>query len=441
LVAAREIRDIREDMLSSSALMGGVVAEYGAAALAFENRTAAEQALQALSKHEEVLDAALYDRAGHYYAAYRRDPSAPPLANEIGPRQSAGATLDGARITILRPVEVGGERFGTLVLHTSTEPLTSRVRAYEQGLIWLAVGLLAASLMLAWVLERMISRRLHGLAEVAGNIARKGDYKVRAADAGGDEIGVLADAFNRMLTEIERRQDEALRAVRVRDEFLSVASHELKTPLTSLKLQVQGLLEMPPQIPDGKDAERLKSSFALTERQVRRLERLIGNLLDVSRIAVGRFQLQVEDVDLVSIVRDVAAQFSAEIHRARYTLDLKLPESARGKWDPLRLEQVVVNLLSNALKYGNGKPIELAVEVQNGHARLSVRDQGIGVEEVHHERIFERFERAVSLNYGGLGLGLYITKQIVLAHGGSIRVESAPGAGSTFVVEIPRGSS
>jgi signal transduction histidine kinase len=441
IVAGREIREIRADMLASSALMGGVVAEYGAAALAFENRTAAEQALLALSKHEEVLDAALYDRNGHLYATFRRDPAAPEPASEMRTRQPASATVELARITVLHPIEVGGERFGTFVLHTSTTPLMSRVHAYEQGLIWLAVGLLAASLMLAWVLERMVSRRLHGLAEVAGNIAKKGDYKVRAKDAGSDEIGVLADAFNRMLTEIERRQDEALRAVKVRDEFLSVASHELKTPLTSLKLQVQGLLEMPPQIPDRKDADRLRSSFALTERQVRRLERLIGNLLDVSRIAVGRFQLQVEEVDLVSIVRDVAAQFSAELQRAHYTLDLKLPESARGKWDPLRLEQVVVNLLSNALKYGNGKPIELSVEMQNGHARLSVRDQGIGVEVVAQERIFERFERAVSLNYGGLGLGLYITKQIVLAHGGSIRVESTPGAGSNFVVEIPRENS
>src|SRR5439155_10860145 len=115
----------------------------------------------------------------------------------------------------------------------------------------------------------------HGLAEVAASIANQGDYKVRAKEEGGDEIGVLAGALNRMLAEIERRQDETLQAVRVRDEFLSVASHELKTPLTSLKLQVQGLLEQPPVIPDAQEAERLKSSFALTERQVRRRGGLI----------------------------------------------------------------------------------------------------------------------------------------------------------------------
>jgi signal transduction histidine kinase len=242
-----------------------------------------------------------------------------------------------------------------------------------------------------------------------------------------------------MLGEVQRRQEEAEKAVRVRDEFMSVASHELKTPLTSLKLQVQALLEMPPDLPDGEEGARLKASFALTERQVRRMERLIGNLLDVSRIAVGRFHLQLEEVDLVAVVRDVTAQFSAEIARAKIQLAFKLPEQAPGRWDPLRLEQVVVNLLSNALKYGDGKPIEIAVEVQDGLARLRVSDQGIGIAPENQARIFERFERAVSLNYGGLGLGLYITKQIVVAHGGSIRVESALGNGSIFAIELPRG--
>jgi signal transduction histidine kinase len=438
LVAEREIRDIREDMISSSALMSSVVAEYGAAAMAFDDRAAAEQALQVLGRHEEFLDAELYDLTGRLFAAYRHDSKAPPPTESFDGLARASAALEGAHIKVVRPVDHGGTRYGTLVLHTSTEPLASRVREYLWGLMWLTVGLLAASIMLAWLLERMVSRRLRKLAEVAGGVAQKGDYTVRAGDGGGDEIGLLASAFNRMLSEIERRQDEALKAVRVRDEFLSIASHELKTPLTSLKLQVQGLLEQPPPIAEREEAERLKSSFALTERQVRRLERLIGNLLDVSRIAVGRFLLQLEEVDLVRVVRDVAAQFSAELARSRTQLSLILPSEVLGKFDPLRIEQVVVNLLSNALKYGNGKPIELTLEAKNGRARLSIRDGGIGVDPEHHQRIFERFERAVSLNYGGLGLGLYITRQIVQAHGGTIEVESRLGAGSIFTVEIPR---
>jgi signal transduction histidine kinase len=438
IVAEKEIRDIRADMVASSTLMGSLVADNVGATLAFDTRKEAEDALRALGRHGELLDAELYDARGQLFASFSRDgalPQAPPLVEQAPP----SSMIEGDRITIARSADHGGARFGTLVLHTAIAPLTSRVHAYLWGLLWLTMGVVVASLMLAVALERMVSRRLLKLADVARKIAQREDYAVRAADEGGDEIGVLADAFNRMLAEIGRRQEQARQAVRVRDEFLSVASHELKTPLTSLKLQVQGLIEMPPTVHDAMEAKRVAASFALTERQVRRLERLINNLLDVSRIAVGRFVLQVEEVDLTAMVRDVASQFSAEIARSGYALKLCLPAHATGCWDPLRLEQVVVNLISNAIKYGDGKPIEVTVQVDDAHARLIVLDHGIGVARADQERIFERFERAVSVNYGGLGLGLYITRQIVLAHGGTIRIDSGLGEGSTFVVEIPRG--
>src|SRR5262249_2053709 len=152
----------------------------------------------------------------------------------------------------------------------------------------------------------------------------------------------------------------------------------------------------------------------------------------------GRFALQREEVDLVAIVRDVATQLSADLARANIALALELPAEAKGSWDALRLEQVVVNLLSNAIKYGDGKPIEVSLRTGDEVVELRVRDHGIGIDPVHQARISERFERAVSVDYGGLGLGLYITRQIVSAHGGTIAVESSQGQGSTFVVDIPR---
>ncbi|MDB4970921.1 MAG: sensory box histidine kinase [Myxococcales bacterium] len=437
IVGEKEIRDIQTDMLASSALMGSMVAEFGAAALAFDNPRAAEQVLRTLGNHEEFLDAVLYDLAGHRFAAYNRVGNIGAPIDLVPPAPEALVTRDGARITVVRPVDRNGTRFGTIVLHTSTAPLTSRVRAYLWGLVWLIAGVLAASLMLAWALEQMVSRRVQKLADVAQQIAQREDYSVRADDRGRDEIALLAHGFNAMLAEIGRRQSEAQQAIRVRDEFLSVASHELKTPLTSLKLQVQSLMEMPPAIADPAEAKRLQSSFALTERQVRRLERLVTNLLDVSRIAIGRFALASQEVDLVVLVKDVIAQFSAEIQRGGYQVSFDLPAEAKGQWDPLRLEQVVVNLVSNAIKYGDGKPIDIAVARRQEQTVLRVRDHGIGVDLPSQERIFERFERAVSVNYGGLGLGLYITRQIVTAHGGKISVESTPGQGSTFVVELP----
>jgi signal transduction histidine kinase len=298
---------------------------------------------------------------------------------------------------------------------------------------------MAASLTLAWALERMVTRRLLRLADVARQITRREDYSVRAHDPGGDEIGLLARAFNGMLAEIEHRQKEAREAVRLRDEFLSVASHELKTPLTSLKLRVQSLVERRPCVADEAESQRLQKSFDLTERQVRRLEKLINNLLDVSRIAVGRFPLQREEMDLVDLVHNVVGQFSAELARSSSEVALSLPREAIGYWDPMRLEQVVVNLLSNALKYGAGRPIDILVRVDDTRARLVVHDHGIGIGIGDQARIFERFERAVSLNYGGLGLGLHIAREIVVAHGGTIRVESRPGEGAAFIVDLPRG--
>jgi signal transduction histidine kinase len=154
---------------------------------------------------------------------------------------------------------------------------------------------------------------------------------------------------------------------------------------------------------------------------------------------VGRFPLQREDVDLVALVHGVVGQFSAEIARSGVDVLLDLPAHVIGSWDPLRLEQVVVNLLSNAIKYGAGKPIEIIIRSDDREATLVVRDHGIGIDAADQQRIFERFERAVSLNYGGLGLGLHIAREIVLAHSGTIRVESERGQGAAFIVELPRG--
>jgi signal transduction histidine kinase len=439
LVGTKEIHDIRSDMLTSSALIASVVAEYGAAALAFDSRPAAEEALQVFAENPRFLDATIYDRKGRLFATYRRDaPGARPPPIEFEETQQR-TTLEGDRITAVQPIMQGGERYGALLLHTAIAPLVTRVRSYLWDLVWLIVGVIVASLTLAWALERMVSRRLLRLADVAREVTRREDAAVRADDRGSDEIGLLAAAFNRMLAEIAHRQQKEREAVRLRDEFLSVASHELKTPLTSLKLRVQGLIDQAPAVPDPAEALRLHKSFELAERQVRRLEKLINSLLDVSRIAVGRFPLQREDVDLVALVHGVVGQFSAEIARSGVDILLDLPAHVIGAWDPLRLEQVVVNLLSNAIKYGAGKPIEIIIRSDDREATLVVRDHGIGIDVADQARIFERFERAVSLNYGGLGLGLHIAREIVLAHGGTIRVESERGQGAAFIVELPRG--
>jgi signal transduction histidine kinase len=174
-------------------------------------------------------------------------------------------------------------------------------------------------------------------------------------------------------------------------------------------------------------------------RQTERLARLIDRLLDVSHIAQQGLKMSREKFDLAALARQVADDFREPAAQAGTTLELEIGEPVEGVWDRLRIEQVLVNVLSNALKYGAGKPISLRVEGNPDRARVTVADRGIGIAAGDAGRLFGKFQRAASIrHYGGMGLGLYITRHIVEAHGGTITLESEPGRGSTFVVELPR---
>jgi signal transduction histidine kinase len=230
---------------------------------------------------------------------------------------------------------------------------------------------------------------------------------------------------------------EARDAVAARDEFLSVASHELKTPLTSLDLQVATMMRLQGR---GEELtpERVAQKLAVIKRQVDRLDLLIDNLLDVSRLMSGRFPLHLERTDLSEVVQSVVARFREELARADCQLSLSLDPSCVGDWDPMRLDQVISNLLSNAIKYSPGRPVEVRVERIGGAARLQVSDRGKGISAENQARIFEKFERATSArDVGGLGLGLWIVKQIVEAMNGAVSLRSEMGAGSEFTVMLP----
>ncbi|MFT3765586.1 MAG: MHYT domain-containing protein [Minicystis sp.] len=258
---------------------------------------------------------------------------------------------------------------------------------------------------------------------------------------GPADLALAEDLGRRIAATLEnaRLYREAADAVRVRDEFLSVASHELRTPMTSLKLLVQSFAR---KLSDGtlaaQPADRLLFAARTLGRQADRLSGLVDDLLDVSRIVAGRLELHPAPMDLTALVREVAGHFDELSRVASSPVQIVAPEPVTGCWDRSRMEQVVTNLVSNAIKYGPGRAVEIEVHRLDARAVLRVRDHGIGIDPEAQRRIFDRFERAVpSRNYGGLGLGLYIVRQIVDVHGGTIHVESTPGAGATFTVELP----
>ncbi|MEW5847821.1 MAG: ATP-binding protein [Myxococcota bacterium] len=255
-------------------------------------------------------------------------------------------------------------------------------------------------------------------------------------------LGTFTDVDDQKRRAEERAEllERAEEGVRTRDTFLAVAAHELKTPLTPLRLETQLLRRALEQgVREQLVPERVMPRLQLMERQIGRLERLTNDLLEVARATRGYLELQRDTVDLSALLTEVVARHQQEAERGGTPMHVNVQPGVVGYWDAGRLEQVFTNLISNAIKYGRGQPILVTLDVDDVQARIRVQDHGIGVPPESQQRIFERFERAVSsVHYGGLGLGLWISQKIVEAHGGRIELDSQPGAGATFTVFLPR---
>jgi signal transduction histidine kinase len=253
------------------------------------------------------------------------------------------------------------------------------------------------------------------------------------------DMAIVEDLARRAASAVEnaRLYREAQEAIVAREEFLSLASHELRTPLTGLQLAVQRLVRSA----EARSIEQVAtSSLQRIEQATKRLSSLVEDLLDVTSARAGRVHLDVEEVDLSKVVGEVVTGMRDAISRSGSEVTVRASGSAVGRWDRRRVEQVATNLLSNALKFGAKRPVVVTIDCsREGYVRLKVRDQGIGIPREEQSRIFERFQRAVSdEHYGGFGLGLWLVRQVIEAHGGTIRVTSEPGAGATFTVELPR---
>jgi len=256
--------------------------------------------------------------------------------------------------------------------------------------------------------------------------------QVHALEASQREQAVL-------LQELKATQGELQAAIRMRDDFMSMVAHELRTPLNTLFLEAQ-LRKM--QLDRGRtdifDTAYLQAMVARDKRQIEAMMRLIDDMMDATRIRSNHLSIRTAPVELSSLLARVVDNLSNQALAAGSAITLDVGKPVTALWDEFRIEQVVINLLTNALRYGAGKPVEVSLSLSSHGACISVRDQGLGISEADQQRIFEQFERIASDDgTGGLGLGLYITRQLVEAHGGTIAVESRPGEGSVFKVTLP----
>ena len=408
-----------------------VVADGLQAAVAFDDREAADDTLASLASKPEVDLACAYDRQGQLLAEYRARPS---VQCPSSPRPE-GTYYENGGIVLSRTVRQGGRAIGSLYLRRSLSDIAAQSTQQMLVLALIAAISLIVGLVLSNKLQRAISDPIVRLANTARGVSDQHDYSLRATKETGGEIGTLVDTFNKMLEQIESRTKQLQDAVQARDDFLSVAAHELRNPVNAVQLQLVGVLRAAQRGAHPLTEEWISERIGQANVQVNRLIRLLDNLLDASRIADHGIELEIEDVEFAGIVRTVIERFEDDPKNRHVVADLA---PVVGRWDGLRLEQIVTNLLSNALKYGNGKPIVISLTADRETACLSVTDHGIGIDPDRQERLFTRFERAVSKQrYGGFGLGLWITRSIVDAMGGQITVDSRPGQGSTFRVELP----
>jgi signal transduction histidine kinase/ActR/RegA family two-component response regulator len=409
-------------------------------ALAFDDRDSAERDLAALRARPQVLVAALYTADGSLYASYARSGQAPAPEH---PSMGTGLRIEGERVQLLQRVELKGELLGFIYLRAQYD-LAGRLKAYIG--IFALVTLM--SLVVAYIfsnrLQQTITRPLEAMTSVARGIVVGRDFSLRSEKTTDDEIGVVVDAFNRMLDEVQsrtralERSEQALRAAdRRKDEFLATLAHELRNPLAPIRHAVK-LLES-----NLAEEDQRRWARQVISRQVQRMALLLDDLLDVSRITRGRLDLKFDVVELDALLGTAVetARPLIDAKRQRFRI-VKPPRALLLRVDPLRLSQSLSNLLTNAAKYTDeGGSIELTVNASDEEITMSVRDNGIGLDSSVIPQLFEMFsqvESALERAEGGLGIGLALVKGLVSLHGGRVEASSAgSGLGSEFTIHLP----
>jgi two-component system, sensor histidine kinase len=416
-----------------------ILALSTAPALAFDDSKVAQQDLNALRARPGLLVAALYDAHGRLFAQYvtpgvRRPPSfiAPAaLAKLSGTADTLGEVAE-----VYQPIRQQGEWLGTIYLRGRYSVL-ARLRAYLEIFSLVAIASLALALVLSRQLQQAITTPLGAIAEVARRIMQERDYSLRAQRVTDDEIGIVVDAFNGMLDEVQAGNRALREADRRKDEFLATLAHELRNPLAPIRHATQIL--------NSEEADERQRRWAreIIARQVQRMALLLDDLLDVSRITQGRFELRREPVDLAMVVNSAVEVARPLLEAKRHLLEIDLPaQPMRIEADPLRLSQALSNLLTNAAKYTDPEGrITLRAAAGHDEITIEIEDNGIGLTREALAQLFQPFTQikaSESRSEGGLGIGLALVKGLIELHNGTVEGSSAGlGHGTKFTIRLP----
>jgi signal transduction histidine kinase/DNA-binding response OmpR family regulator len=444
-------RSFRDGMRSDLRTLGEMVGASSRAALSGEDADKASEVLATLSAKRAVVAAALYrdDKIlGQYVrtgwtAAPLSDPGAECLRSENG------------MLVLVQKVVFNQEPLGTLFIQYETAEAAARLRTFSSVVLGILLVAVVMVVVISSRLQRLISQPILELAETARVVSDRNNYTIRAAKHGQDEVGFLIDQFNEMLARIERREKElehlnlqlaeseqkALAATQAKSQFLASMSHELRTPLTAIIGFSEMLLA---EAQTGGRQEQAEDLGRIND-SAKHLLGLINDILDLSKIEARRMELHLETFEVDNLIRDVTSTIQPLVAQRSNSLEVQCPDNVGSiRADLVKVRQCLFNLLSNANKFSSQSVIQLIVarqtQPQGERILFRVTDTGIGMTEDQMGRLFQAFsqgDRATTRKYGGTGLGLAITKHFCEMMGGSIGVESEPGKGSTFTIELP----
>ncbi len=446
---AHDVVSFRRLLVQALVTRANILAANSTAALAFRNPEDAGQILAALKTDPRMIAAALYDKEGRLFATYPASipPGVvPPASGPIGHR------FEKSDLVVSQPVAEEGQSLGTLYLKSDLQELDDRVRVDAMVVLLAVLGSIVVAFAFSTWLQRRIAKPILTLATVARNVSEHKDYSLRAKGAGDDEVGVLAGAFDEMLSEIQQRDREIRqlnadleRRVDARTAELEAAnkeleafsysvSHDLRAPLR----HIDGFVELLAKHAGPALDEKGRRHLATISTAAKRMGALIDDLLVFSRM--GRTEMRKTSVDLAALTQEVVQELKADA--GNRSVEWKLGTLPTVQGDPSMLRLVLVNLLANALKYSGPKEaarIEVEAQSQNGELIVSVRDNGVGFDPTYSHKLFGVFQRLhTSDEFEGTGIGLANVRRIVSRHGGRTWADGTINEGATFYFSLPK---